>query len=109
MLQKTHVDIQKGKLLGKMIDPETGLGPLSAEIIAGTQDLYAPRCFQLKNEVIMQMRSEKMYYNYLIIEIVADMQTNCSGSHGSYKNMYQEDKSRERLNFRKMQDLLFSP
>ena len=68
----------------EMIDPETGLGPLSAEIIAGTQDLYAPRCFQLKNEVIMQMRSEKMYYNYLIIEIVADMQTNCSGSHGRY-------------------------
>ena len=58
-MQITHVDIQKGKLLGNMIDPETGLGPLSAEIIAGTQDLYAPRCFQLKNEVIMQMRSEK--------------------------------------------------
>ena len=87
-MQITHVNIRKGKLLGNMIDPETGLGPLSAEIIAGTQDLYAPRCFQLKNEVIMQMRSEK---NVLLW------------------NMYQEDKSRERLNFRKMQDLLFSP
>ena len=24
----------------KMIDPQTGLGPLTAETIAGTQDLY---------------------------------------------------------------------
>ena len=45
-----------------MIDPETGLGPLTAETIAGTQDLYAPRYFQLKNEVIRQMRSEKIKF-----------------------------------------------
>ena len=46
----------------KMIDPQTGLGPLTAETIAGTQDLYAPRYFQLKNEVIRQMRSEKIKF-----------------------------------------------
>ena len=46
----------------EVIDPETGLGPLTAETIAGTQDLYAPRYFQLKNEVIRQMRSEKIKF-----------------------------------------------
>ena len=60
----------------EMIDPETGLGPLSTEIIAGTQDLYAPRCFQLKNEVIMQMRSEKK----------AVLQLLESGNSGRYAN-----------------------
>ena len=45
---------------------------------------------------------DQSVHDDLIKAIVADMQTNCSGSHRRYKNEYLEDNCKKRLNFRKM-------
>ena len=39
------------------IDPSTGLGPDSTEKIVGDDDLMAPQCMKLTNEVLMIKRS----------------------------------------------------
>ena len=41
------------------IDPSTGLGPDSTEKVHGDDDLMAPQCMQLTNEVVMVKRSGK--------------------------------------------------
>ena len=40
------------------IDPSTGLGPDSTEKIVGDDDLMAPQCMQLSNEVVMVKRAK---------------------------------------------------
>ena len=41
------------------IDPTTGLGPDSTDMVAGTTNEMAPQCMQLKNEEIMVKRAGK--------------------------------------------------